>query len=478
MPMKEEQNGYLTVFLSLMFTLIISLFLVLLYGVKSNTAYAEGECVTDIAMNNILAEYHRELFRQYDLFYIDCSYGTPVCDYENTRQHLLDYANKNLTMENVFMGNIFHNPSGLSIQDVEITKASLACDDKGAVLRRQAVEIMKQKVGLSYINQVKNWVCTVEQYGLHTKDLLAEEQKVVEEIQKWDENFTEDMVDEKNNAGTIVRFWKNGVLYYVIGNSVISAQSITPKYYLSGRERVSGTGMQAGVTYEDSFLDKLWFDEYILAYTGHYGAEKLDGLLYYQTEYIIAGKKSDADNLDQVVRKILGIRGAANLVSLLQDETKKSAAKAAGLLLAAVLQIPELEKLFTVFLEILWSMAEAIYDVACILQGKKIPLIKQTSDWFYSLEGIFSVAILGNVISIPEEEGAGLGYEDYLRLLLSMESTEEMTYRLMDIMEMDIRQTKGNEHFRMDGCMDGLTAIFYYRDGNGHDVEIERSYGY
>lgn len=57
-------DGYLTVFLSLILSVMISLCLVLILGARENTRRMEVECVTDIGMNNILAEFHRELLNQ------------------------------------------------------------------------------------------------------------------------------------------------------------------------------------------------------------------------------------------------------------------------------------------------------------------------------------------------------------------------------------------------------------------------------
>ena len=72
-------NGYLTVGLSLCLAVLLSLCLTLIDGVRRNGARLEIECITDIGMHSIMAEYHRELMRQYNLFAIDSSYGTDLC---------------------------------------------------------------------------------------------------------------------------------------------------------------------------------------------------------------------------------------------------------------------------------------------------------------------------------------------------------------------------------------------------------------
>ena len=49
-----------------------------------------------------------------------------------------------------------------------------------------------------------------------------------------------------------------------------------------------------------------------------------------------------------------------------------------------------------------------------------------------------------------KESEIGLGYNDYLRILMLFESKEKLTYRAMDLCEMVIRNTENYENFRMD----------------------------
>ena len=60
----QNGNAYLTVWLALCLTLILSLFLVLIDGARRNGGRLQVKCVTDIGLQSILAEYHRELVRR------------------------------------------------------------------------------------------------------------------------------------------------------------------------------------------------------------------------------------------------------------------------------------------------------------------------------------------------------------------------------------------------------------------------------
>ena len=67
------RRGYITVFLSLSLTLILSLVFTVIEGARISAIRMKFECVTDIGMNSVLAEYHRELVKQYNIFAIDAS---------------------------------------------------------------------------------------------------------------------------------------------------------------------------------------------------------------------------------------------------------------------------------------------------------------------------------------------------------------------------------------------------------------------
>ena len=103
-----EARGYLSVLAALVFPLVLALCLVLIEGCRQNTLKLESECVVDIGLNSVLAEYHREMLEQYNLFFIDTSYGTQQASYEQTEERLRMYIGKNIDHEDVFEGNLLN----------------------------------------------------------------------------------------------------------------------------------------------------------------------------------------------------------------------------------------------------------------------------------------------------------------------------------------------------------------------------------
>lgn len=470
----------MTVFLSLILSVMISLCLLLVLGARENTRRMEIECVTDIGMNNISAEYHRELLRQYDLFFIDTSYGSAYADYVQTGEHLLEYVQKNLGSEEIILPFLYRNLLKLEADSAELTQVSVASDEGGAVLRRQAVEVMYQRYGITYLQQLQSWMSEIREYELNTTDVLAKQQQACRELETWNGRvITVDGVEQtlqvENPVAEICTYWEAGILNYVAEDGEkLSTRSISPGSRLSDRDMLVGTGMNPAVEFEDNWWQQLIFHEYIMAYTGYYGAEKEAGYLQYQTEYIIAGQDNDLENLKSVITAIFGIRAAANLLSLLADAEKMEMTELLAYGFATLLTLPELAPVFQAVLVLTWALAESLYDVSMLLKGERVPLFKSAGNWHYSLEEILS---FGGVTD-GKKEDEGLAYTDYLRLFLMLQDKETTTYRLMDIMEMDIRQTPGNQYFRLDGCIDSLTAVLQYSGRDGKTYYITRSYGY
>ena len=106
--MVKRTDAYLTVYLTLILAILLSLCLALVEGARRNAAALEAECIVDIGLNSVLAEYHKELFRQYNLFAIDISYGTAMASFSNTERHLQQYLEKNMSLDGVILSNYWY----------------------------------------------------------------------------------------------------------------------------------------------------------------------------------------------------------------------------------------------------------------------------------------------------------------------------------------------------------------------------------
>ena len=480
---RRDCSGYLTVYVSLTLTVLISLCLVLIEGVRRSTIRLETECVMDVGLNSVLAEYHRELFKQYNLFAIDSSYGTAYPSYYNTEARLRYYLEQNLDYDSCrYFSFLYKDFLAMELKGIQLTQASLLTDGDGSVFRQSAVEAMRDEVGLELLEQLLSWVQTVEGQGLLDRDVEAEKDAVDARLRKYPQlsGETWNTVEIQNPTEAVNRMRSAGALRWVVEDvEELSAQSVLLEQYPSARRsrgelnRGTGGGEQESGLAEEMF-EAFLFREYLLRYSGCYTGEKQESLLKYQTEYLIAGEAGDRDNLKSVVNRICAVREAANVIYLMGDEEKRSGVQLISQVLSAALMVPEAQPLFETAILLGWAYLESLYDVRTLLAGGGVPLLKQEKDWHYGLDNIFESPETDSSLGNSD----GLSYVDYLRILLYLADAQQLTFRFLDLMEMDIRQTKGNESFRVDGCITWIRAVGTIASKYGSEYEIDRSLGY
>lgn len=130
---KSRRNaGSISVYLILIFAVLLSFILLIVEGARKNAIRMKTECAMDLSMSSIFAEYNRELLNQYDLFFIDASYGQSSAAINNTAEHLKGYLNDNFEISETF--GIKKDLLSLKAEEVTITDFSLASDSNGLIL--------------------------------------------------------------------------------------------------------------------------------------------------------------------------------------------------------------------------------------------------------------------------------------------------------------------------------------------------------
>lgn len=477
----KRENAYLTVYLALCLTLILSLYLVLIDGARRGGAAMEATSAAEMGMQNVMAEYHRELLNQYNLFAIDSSYGTDVCGRKNTEAHLMEYLKKNLSTENVFGQYLYRDFLGLRADDAELTGVSILTDENGAVFRGMAIEAVRDDVGLNLLNKVQEWMSVVEVNGLDEADYDEEQRKLDETLEDYDGkevqiSETETVyLEVENPAAQLNAKRALGILYLVTKDTqALSSKGIDSTTLVSHRMKQGNVNRgNMKVQSSNDFWNRILFQEYLLRYLECYGSGEGGGALDYQIEYLIAGKNYDTDNLQSVANRLSALREAANVIYLITDAEKSMEIHEAAILACGLIALPELIPIMEAAILFGWAYAESLYDVKMLMAGGKIPLIKDKSSWHYALEN----ALWGNTDDSPGG-GSGLTYQDYLRILMTLTDLDTLTARAMDMVEADIRLTPGNARFRMDACYEGVEAVMVISSSFGYKFELRRERAY
>lgn len=464
------KNGYLTVYLSLIFGIILSLLLALIEGAAIGASRVQSELVADLGMDSVFAEYHRELLEQYDLFFIDDSYATEYGSIGNIQSHLSQFMsyNMNPNIDKDFSGKtsflLLSNPY------LEITEAAFATDENSNVWKKQAVNYMKEVYGINQITDFLNQIKTVEESGILTENiqqniqqqkdtfdhaLYSKRQEIIEKGQEPAEAITDDGIsyDYISEAWNELKGYK--AIDKVLQNvSLVSAKSIDETEYVTFRKEQKNINVGIGLAYTQnkySSLDEIIYNEYLIKKCGNYLEPAQNGRLSYEIEYILFGKNNDRANLNECIGKLLTVRTASNYLQFQTDGAgKKGKAQTISTVLCSILMIPEMTEVLTQIILGYWAYETAVSDVKVLMQGK----------------------------TITEITNIEMSYTDYLKLFLCIARIDEKTMRSLDIVEMNIRETKGNQYFKIDQCIDYLKVNFGFRDSEKHEFVFSKEMSY
>lgn len=202
-----------------------------------------------------------------------------------------------------------------------------------------------------------------------------------------------------------------------------------------------------------SLYDKATMGVYSNLYFGNYLNPKKKNSLKYGLEYLVAGKDSDKSNLASVVERLVAIRHLPNYLCIMKDESKKAEIEMIATSVAAVTGLPFLQPIAKVLLTEAWVLAESVNDVKILLSGEKLSLLKTEANWKTSLRN------LGG--SNTKGDSNGFKYEVYLGFLLMIKGRNDVVYRTMDLIQMNICKNY-NKEFRMNkGLMSFKSKVSY-----------------
>ena len=250
-----------------------------------------------------------------------------------------------------------------------------------------------------------------------------------EEIEKQ-ENIAEKTVKEFKSKGVL------NVLGISTSDKVIEVEELP--------SHIAGTSDGDDYAYlegtEDAYK-RILFGQYVLDYFPSYVDPMEEGNLNYQVEYILNGKDNDAENLKKTVNKIVAIREGFNFAYLLTDSIKMDEAYGLAILVSGYTGLPVVIRVTQFVILGAWAYAESLVDIKALLNGEKVPLMKQESDWVLALENIAEV-------NVPRDKNndKGIGYEDYIRFLLYGKNKATSVLRVMDMIQLEI-QRKYNDTF-------------------------------
>lgn len=266
----------------------------------------------------------------------------------------------------------------------------------------------------------------------------------------------------------------------------------------------SYTGTDSTNNVANELMNNILLNEYITQHFKAFTNSKnknisSDSVMEFEQEYILCGNNNDYDNIKSIVLKTVFIRTVLNYLYLISDSSKSNLAYTTALGLVGFTCLQPLVSITKHLILITWAFEEALVDTRALLEGKKIPLIKNKNNFMleYSEILLINKALIKEKAKRLPEEGEGgfnFGYEDYIKVYLLLTGRENKCYRAMDLIQENIK-TRYSEEFDMSNCVYGVTvkadflipakfiklpfvnSILHY-EGEGFRFNMERDYSY
>ena len=505
-----DERGQITVFLSLLFLMMSFLFIV--EGVISYSASSLGEDAVKGAGESIMANYDRELFKNYHLFFLD------------PRQKDYIVTDGKEFINQYFSGNSFFD---IYCDSLEVTGEKTAVDEDGLYLKHEIREWMKYREEKEIAKVLEDIIRNTkkndgerkecqeevdsaetdvkkeqdEEVNQETKEeankkdtesdlkgdvdkntdnvenMKSDEKAASEEIEPVSEETLKERSNWKEIKETLQLLMRTGILFYAAEHlENLSRQSIPGTNLPSKRVKSSSfdneqrlldkmdelsfsslKGIKSLLSVDISMDGRgtLWTkDRYIISYIedcfSFYGSsDKKDNALLYEVEYLISGKNSDIDNLKRVANYILLLRFINNYIFTGKDTQMKMQINTMASAITGVMGMPQTMKAVQVLIRMAISYGESLLELHTLFSGGEVPLIKDKTTWNLTLK------TMGEQLrnkQIVKKGKKNISYKDYLKLfLLTKGNSRTVCYRMMDIMQENIASKEPG--FLMENCL-------------------------
>lgn len=467
---KKRLSGSLCIYFTLLLACTGAFILAVVEIARFSGLDADASEYTNLAEESLFAGYQPVLLKEYDMFWLDGCFG----------EESFSIAAGEAEMEALLYDNLrdrARNYYRMQVEGVTAETYLLATDREGKVFQSQAAAAYRERFGEIAAEEILSRIKGIQDTknrGENPEEKISPAEATLESIQKQaaqeaaqqtsgdsltggangkaapspmvsprGENLPAQSGGNPLEANRKLR--SCGVLSLVLpSGAVLSEKRADTKNCLFRRSCKKGTDREA---FKTGTMDRIFMQQYIKRYGGNYLEPKVSGGLSYGEEYVIAGKASDRENLEYVVKELLLVREIANFAYLATDGAKQAEALTMATTLAGISGNPALIEVVKQGILAVWAYGESICDVKILLSGGKVPLMKTAADWNTDLSHIGDV-VSGNY----GEAGHGLCYEEYLQAFMYALSTKKASCRCMDLMEFTMEKS-GYKHAKMDGMI-------------------------
>lgn len=471
----QRTKGSLTVFATLTLMLVASFLFSFLEYARSDGIRTYIKMDPPASTASLLSKYNRECFTRYGIFLLDGAFRGESLNIAELNGMLQEYSQNNLKPVHGKKMFVFDtvNFFQCDTKDVSIEEILLATDYEGEPFRRLCADSMTYEYPIDLAQRIYNEIeenatsaenakndadsATSSAYGAinDRKAAYVEEYSVDDEFPVEPPEVESNPMDDMEEVKTM-----DMLTLLVPAEKNISSKTMGLEQSLTNRDINEGN-MEFST--DGDWYERFLFDEFLYQHFTNYqtSTNESDKALDYELEYIVSGKGSDRENLQQVAVDILGMREGMNFLYLLSCTEKRQTAQALATAILSAYPVAEVANI-AVMLGILaaWAFAESVLDVRTLLAGGKISWFKSDDDWTLGIENISSIA--SNGMRAKDAGAKGQDYNNYIETLLYTKLNRTLNYRTMDVIENQVHAKSGYENVKMDHMIISLKARFDY----------------
>ncbi len=494
-----NNKGYITVTFSLVISVLLLFTLTALEVGRINLSTVKIKPCVHSMRSSMMADYHEELFERYHLLFWDPTYGTG--SEAVAEEKITDYIETSLNGEDGDSLDQFQleevalsNKKTILSDDMKLLKEQIDEYEKTIGVARRIEELTMELTGTETDIEKAATETSTNGKELNLPKESKEESADTSKKEEKTELQKEDVKDPREGLKKSLKF---GILAFVAPDKEISKEkkklSHMPSEKYQEEKQQEKNNRFDDIGFLNTFLSnrtqeniideltkKASFVSYITSYFSNGVNEREDCVMKCEVEYILEGKDSDYENLEEVAEEITWVRMPVNYVYLLSDMEKKSQALTLATAISIVTGTESFVEIIKYLLLGCWAYGESLHEVKVLLSGEQIPYIKTKETWYTDLETLTAVNK-----GVKEEKG--LSYDDFLMILLAKKSGASLDKgyaRILDVIEMNIRQEQ--KSFRITDCVGSvqvqgkisMNPLFYKGKDEAYDYYFEETICY
>lgn len=458
--MRRAFKGEITIFLSLIFSVL----LIVVLGLWESSLYylqkSHIENNMSMAGNSLLSEYNKTLWEKYSLFVIDSSYRGKTAQTGKMTAHAQNYIEENLNGSGQSKKKITEN-------SIEVVDIGYATDNSCEALYEQIMDVMeledvKEELEISISDEEQRYVA----------DRLKKSHATWEEfLEEWDFALENSLCESEEYFNPSKRIREN-----VEGDIDFLFRKYCPKIPVE-EDIIDVTGESKEV--DDANLTDI-AGENCGDKLARYICQKCTCMTKpgdscscpYEAEYILGGESLEKATAGKFLNELMGILAERNYRYLLSNNYMYLEAEKEAEHLLEKIENENLEVYVRTSLIAAWAYTEAYLELEGLLSGERIDYFYPENTWRIPIEDLTEY---GSFEVLPSREG--INYEDLVYIDLKWSDKKGVLKRFSNVAERNVRLID-ESGFDMDKSITSFSIMADMRLLGWKNTNIVRKYGY